>query len=309
MKIVVTGASGLIGSALVPALRADGHEVVRLVRRPPQAADEARWDPKAGTVDADGLAGVEAAVHLAGAGIGDRRWTESYKRELRESRTTGTATLSKALAALTPRPKVLLSASAIGWYGDTGVRAVDETAEPGSGFVPEMAQAWEAATAPAEQAGLRVVHLRSGLVVSARGGAWGRRLLPIFNLGLGGRLGSGQQYWSFVSLADEVRAIRFLLAADGIRGPVNITAPYPVTNAEMTRTMGQVMHRPAVLWVPAAAIRLGLGEMAADVLGSIRVLPRRLLDAGFAFRHERFADALRAARAGDSGNDSGKDKR
>jgi uncharacterized protein len=295
MKIAVTGASGLIGSALVPALRADGHEVLRLVRRPTRSADEARWDPSAGTVDRGALAGVEAVIHLAGAGVGDHRWTEAYKREIRASRVSGTTTISEAMAALSPKPQVLLSGSAIGWYGDTGDRAIDESEPAGSGFLAETARAWEASTAAAETAGIRVAHLRSGLVVSASGGAWGRRLFPIFRLGLGGRLGSGRQYMSFISLEDHIRATRFLLAAEQVTGPVNLTAPHPATNAEVTAAMGRALHRPTLFPVPAAALKLVLGEFSSEVLGSQRVIPRRLLDAGFEFRHPHIEDALRAA--------------
>ncbi len=298
MKIAVTGASGLIGSGLVPALRADGHEVLRLVRRPTRSADEARWDPAAGAVDRTALAGVEAVVHLAGAGVGDHRWTDAYKREIRGSRVSGTTAISEAMAALSPRPRVLLSGSAIGWYGDTGDRVVDESEPAGSGFLAETVQAWEASTAAAEAAGIRVAHLRTGLVVSGTGGAWGRRLFPIFRMGLGGRLGSGRQYVSFISLEDHVRAMRFLLGAGQVTGPVNLTAPHPVTNAEITAAMGRVLHRPTVLPVPAVALRIVLGEFSSDVLGSQRVIPRRLLDAGFEFRHPRIADALRGALAG-----------
>lgn len=294
MKIAVAGSSGLIGSALLPALRSDRHEVLRLVRRPPQAADEMRWDPRSGIAEAWRLDDVDAVINLAGAGLGDKRWTEAYKREVHESRVRATTTISKVMAALPARPRVLLSASAIGWYGDTGSEPVDENAPPAHTFIAETVQAWEAATAEAEAAGIRVVHLRSGLVVAASGGAWGR-LFPLFRLGLGGRLGSGRQYWSFVALADEVRAIRFLLAAADIRGPVNLTAPNPATNAEVTRVMGRILRRPTVFAVPAPAIRLVLGEFSTEVLASQRVVPRRLLDAGFEFRHPDIEAAVRAA--------------
>ncbi len=302
MKIAVTGASGLIGSALVPALRADGHGVIRLVRREPRAADEVRWDPVGedppGGVDTARLAGVDAVVTLAGAGVGDRRWTAAYKREIRDSRVRGTATISAAVARLDPPPKVLLAGSAIGWYGDTGAATVDESAPPGSGFLPMVCREWEAATRPAEEAGIRTVHLRTGIVLSRHGGFLGRQL-PIFRLGLGGRLGHGQQYMSFISRADEVRAIRFLLTADDVRGPVNLTAPEPVTNAEFVRALGAALHRPTPVRVPAWALRLALGEFTEEALGSQRVLPRRLLEAGFVFAHPRVTDAIRAALAED----------
>lgn len=292
MKIAVTGASGLIGSALVPALRADGHEVVRLVRRTPSAPDEVRWDPAGGTVDRAGLAGVQAGIHLAGAGVGEHRWTESYKRVIRESRVDSTRTFAAALAALDPLPAVLLSGSAIGYYGDTGDTAVDESAPAGSDFLARVCVDWEASTAAAEAAGIRVVHLRTGLVMSPEGGAM-QRMLPLFRLGVGGKLGSGRQYWSWITLADEVGAIRHLLTAEQASGPVNLTAPTPVTNAEFTRALAQVLHRPAVLPAPAFALKAVLGEFSHDVLGSQRVLPRALEASGYAFADPDLVPALR----------------
>ncbi|GAA3305939.1 TIGR01777 family oxidoreductase [Streptomyces cinereospinus] len=225
-RIAVAGASGLIGSALVRSLTAEGHEVVRLVRREPRSADEVRWDPGREYVDAAGLAGCGAVVNLAGAGVGDRRWSEEYKARIRDSRVLGTATLARAVAELPAerRPRVFLNGSAIGWYGDTGERAVDEDAPAGTGFLPELCVEWEAAAAPAREAGVRTVLARTGLVVSRKGGAWGR-LFPLFQAGLGGRLGNGRQYWSFVSLHDEVAALRHLLDRDDLSGPFNLTAP------------------------------------------------------------------------------------
>ncbi|MQA85235.1 MAG: TIGR01777 family protein [Streptosporangiales bacterium] len=297
MKIAVTGSSGLVGSALVRALRADGHEVLRLVRRTAQAADEVTWDPAAGELRGEDLHGVQAAVNLAGAGIGDRRLTPAYRDKVLASRIGATTTLARTMAALRPRPSVLLSGSAVGWYGDPGNREVDETEPPGSGFIPDMVRQWEAATAPAEDAGIRVVHLRSGIVLSASGGALAK-VLPLFRLGLGGRLGSGRQYMSWISLPDEVGAIGFLLTAGGVSGPVNLTTPHPVTNAVYTRAIGRVLGRPTLFAVPGFALRLALGGFAEEVLARRRVLPRRLLEAGYPFQHPDIDDALRAVIGG-----------
>ncbi|MDG9716142.1 TIGR01777 family oxidoreductase [Streptomyces sp. DH24] len=295
-RIAVAGASGLVGSALVRSLTADGHEVVRLVRRAPRAADEARWEPERRSVDAAALAGCDAVVNLAGAGVGDRRWTQAYKARIRSSRVDGTAALAGALAALDPgeRPRVFVNGSAIGFYGDTGDRAVDESAPAGEGFLPSLCVEWEAATEPAREAGVRTVLARTGLVVARGGGAWGR-LFPLFRAGLGGRLGDGRQYWSFVALHDEVAALRHLLDTDGLSGPFNLTAPHPVTNREVTAAMGRVLHRPTPFAVPAPVLRGVLGEMAGDVLGSARVLPARLLESGFRFAFPEVEEAIRAA--------------
>lgn len=294
MQIAVTGASGLIGSALVPHLRRSGHEVLRLVRRRADSADEVTWDPRDGSADIEGLAGTEAIIHLAGAGVGDHRWTQSYKDEIRLSRTQGTGTIARVAAQLDPRPEVLISGSAIGYYGDTGDRVVDEDSPRGEGFLAEVVADWEAAADPAREAGIRVVHPRTGLVVAPNGGAWGR-LWPLFRAGLGGTLGGGRQWWSFISLRDEVAALEFLLQS--LEGPVNLTAPRPATNAEITAAMGRVLHRPALLPVPAAALKLALGEMSAEVLGSARVVPKTLRAAGFQFADPDIEAALRAALA------------
>ncbi|WP_328722114.1 TIGR01777 family oxidoreductase [Streptomyces sp. NBC_00247] len=293
-RIAVTGSTGLIGAALVRSLRADGHEVARLVRRPAKSGDEVEWDPHRGYVDAAGLVGCDAVVHMAGAGVGDHRWTEAYKKEIRDSRVLGTATIAEALASLDAPPKVLVSGSAIGYYGDTGDRAVDEGAPPGEGFLPSVCEEWEAATAPAEEAGIRTVHTRTGLVVASGGGAWGK-LFPLFKAGLGGRLGNGRQYWSFIALHDHVAALRHLLDTESLSGPVNLTAPEPVTNAEVTAAMGRVLHRPTFFTAPAPALRLALGDFAEDVLGSQRVIPRKLLDSGFTFAFPGVDSAVRAA--------------
>jgi uncharacterized protein len=297
VKIAVTGSSGLIGTALVPALTADGHEVVRLVRRTPRLADEHRWDPQHRRIDPAVLADVDGVVHLAGVGVADHRWTAAHKRRVMDSRVDGTTTISQGLAAAATaapgRERVLLSASAVGWYGDTGDTVVDESAPAGTDFLAQVCVAWEAATAPAVDAGVRVATLRTGLVLGP--GGLLARMLPLFRLGLGGRLGSGRQYFPWISLQDEVDAIRFLLTAP-VSGPVNLTAPTPVTNAEFTATLGRVVHRPAVLPVPAAALRLVLGEFArVGVLAGQRAVPRALATAGFRFTHTDLEAALRAA--------------
>ncbi|MFD8887010.1 TIGR01777 family oxidoreductase [Streptomyces erythrochromogenes] len=294
MRIAVTGSTGLIGSALVRSLRADGHEVVRFVRREPAGADEARWDPERGRVDPAGLAGCGAVVHLAGAGIGDHRWTAAYKRKIRDSRVLGTAALANALAGLDEPPAVLVSGSAVGYYGDTGDRPVDEDSPAGHGFLPSVCVEWEAAAAPAQEAGIRTAFARTGLVVAKEGGAWGR-MFPLFRAGVGGRLGDGRQYWPFISLHDEVAALRHIIDTPELSGPVNLTAPEPLTNRQVTAAMARVLHRPAVLPVPAAALRVVLGEFSQDVLGGQRARPTRLLESGFVFRDPGIEQAIRAA--------------
>jgi uncharacterized protein (TIGR01777 family) len=296
VKVAITGASGLIGSAVATSLTSDAHDVLRMVRHEASAPDEVQWDPVGGSVDLEPLAGVDAVVHFAGAGVGDRRWTASYKRKIRDSRVLGTQTLARALARLDPQPRVLVSGSAIGYYGDTGEEAVDETSSAGDGFLAKVVVAWESSTAPASEAGIRVVIPRSGLVVAAHGGAWGR-LWPLFRLGVGGRLGGGQQYWSFVSLRDEVRAVRRMIDDSTMSGAYNVTAPNPVTNAEMTAAMSEVVHRPAFAHVPSFVLKSVLGEMSSEVLGSLRVLPTRLTEAGFEFLDPTIEDALSTAYA------------
>jgi uncharacterized protein len=294
-RVVLTGSSGLIGSAVTTSLVRSGLEVTRLVRRPPRTAAEISWDPLApdGGVSPGALSGADAVIHLAGAGVADGRWTEARKAQIRDSRVQGTQALVSMLGAMDNPPGVLLSGSAIGWYGDTGSREVDETAPAGSAFLADVVREWEAATEPATKAGIRVVNLRSGLVLSQRGGILAR-LLPLFRLGLGGRLGPGTQYLSWITLTDEVGAIRFLLDRSEESGPVNLTTPQPVSNAAFTAALAAALHRPALLRVPAVALRAGLGEAASELLGSARVRPRRLEQAGFSFRHPDIAGALAA---------------
>ena len=295
MKVAVTGSSGFIGTALVAALRADGHEVTRLVRAAPAAPDEIAWNPRAigGGLDPGSLDGVAAVVHLAEAGAADKRWTPSYQAEIRDSRVQGTRALASALAAMAAPPRVLLSGSAIGWYGDTGGREVTEADPAGSGFLADVVRDWEAAAEGAVRAGIRVVTLRSGLVLSPRGGMLGR-MLPLFRLGLGGRIGSGRQVMSWIGLSEWVAIARFLLGRDDISGPVNLTTPSPVTNAEFTSALAAAVHRPAVMVAPAPALKLALGGVSSDILSSARVLPRRLLDEGYQFQHPAIAGALAA---------------
>ena len=302
MKVVVTGAGGLIGTALVRALRDEGDEVVRLVRRAPTGPGEARWDPMGGTVDAGALDGADAVVHLAGAGVGDRPWTEARKKEIYDSRVVGTRTLVDAITRAGTPPRVLVSGSAIGYYGDTGDTAVDESAPLGEGFLAGLVRDWEAAAAPAADAGVRVVHPRTGLVLAANGGLLGR-LLPLFRLGLGGRIGGGRQWVSWITLDDTVAALRHLIGpdapGDGLDGPVNLVAPRAVTNAEYTKAVGRALHRPAVLPVPAFALRAALRGFADEgPLISQRVVPRRLEESGFVFAHPELEGALDAVLAG-----------
>ena len=296
MKVAITGASGLIGSALVPVLRARGDEVLRLVRRSAQTPDEVTWDPNAGTVDLDRLAGVDAVLHLAGAGVGDHRWTDAYKLEILNSRVNGTRTIVHAITQLDPKPRVMVSGSAIGWYGDTGDTAVTEADPAGPGFLADVVRAWEAAAEPAAAAGIRVAYARTGLVVAKQGGAWAR-LFPLFKLGLGGKLGSGKQWWSWISLRDEVSALIALMDNSAFNGPVNLTAPHPQTNAEITKAMGRVLHRPTIAAAPAFALKAALGEFSVEVLGSARVLPAVLEANGFTWRDPHIDDAIRAALA------------
>jgi uncharacterized protein (TIGR01777 family) len=295
MKVAITGSTGLIGSALSANLASDGHEIVRLVRRAPQSPGEVRWDPRAasGGLDPAAVSGADAVIHLAGAPIASGRWTVARKAELRASRIQGTTALVAAMTAAAIQPAVLLCGSAIGWYGDTGERVVDESAPAGPGFLAQLVRDWESAAQTAAPAGIRVVSLRTGIVLSRLAGTL-PRLAPLFRLGLGARIGSGSQFISWISLADEVRAIRFLLDHAELDGPVNLTAPAPVTNAELTAALARTLRRPALLRIPAAVLRAALGEVSGELLTGARVIPRKLQDAGFTFRYPDIDGALAA---------------
>ena len=294
MNVLVTGSSGLIGSALTPALAGDGHLVRRLRRAPADGPDATSWNPADGTFAPGALEGIDAVVHLAGENIAGGRWTAARKARIRDSRVDGTHRLCAALAALDTPPRVLVAASAIGYYGDRADELLDEAAPPGSGFLPEVSRAWEAAAAPAREAGVRVVHLRIGIVLSPAGGALGQMLLP-FKLGVGGVLGSGDQYMSWISIGDVVGIVRCALADETLSGPVNAVAPQAVTNREFTRTLGAVLRRPTILPAPAFAMRLALGEMAdALLLASTRVDPAALRGTAFEFQHPDLDGALRS---------------
>ena len=291
MRVLVTGASGLIGSALVGSLEAAGHGVTRVVRSAPRDS-EVLWDPAAGTMDAGRMEGHSAAVHLAGEPV-TGRWTSAKKARILGSRLHGTQLLSSTLAGLKPPPAVLVCASAVGFYGDRGSETLDEESNQGSGFLPQVVRAWEAAAGPARAAGIRVVHLRFGIVLSRRGGSLPRMLLP-FHLGLGGPVGSGSQFISWVALDDAVRAIMHAIEKNRLAGPVNVVSPNSVTSREFARTLGRVLRRPAFCRIPACMIRLILGEMGRELLlSSIRAVPARLLASDFIFRYLALEGALR----------------
>ncbi|KGM08406.1 epimerase, partial [Cellulomonas bogoriensis 69B4 = DSM 16987] len=266
MHVVIAGSHGLIGTALVEHLAANGHQVRRLVRREARCSREIRWDPSRAELDTDALGGVDAVVNLGGAGVGDKRWTPAYRRTVLRSRTAPTALLSRAVADLGDDAPVLVQASAVGYYGDRGAELLTEDSAPGHGFLADVAQAWERATAPAQDAGTRVVHLRTGIVMSRTGGSFGK-LLPLVRLGLGGPLGPGDNYWPWITLVDQVRAITHLMSAD-VAGPVNLTAPEPAPHADVVRTVARALGRPAALRVPPFALRLAVGEFADDILSS-----------------------------------------
>ena len=287
-SVVVTGATGLIGSALVGQLRSDGYEVKKLVRRPIRNSDEVFWNPNLGEINLSSLEGTDAIIHLAGAGVGDKRWSAAYKSEILNSRLLGTTTIAKAANEL--GVKKFISASAIGYYGETGNRAVTESDRGGEDFLSVVCREWEAA---ADLAGeIPTIKLRTGLVLDPTGGALGR-MLPLFKFGFGGKLGSGKQWWSWITLHDQIRAINFLLNSK-ITGPVNLTAPNPVTNQEFTAALARAMHRPAIFPAPAFALRLALGGFSTEILGSKKVMPRVLTDAGFEFDYPHVSNALTA---------------
>jgi uncharacterized protein len=296
MRVVISGASGFLGQRLSRWLTEDGHEVTRLVRRPTSEPGEIAWDPSTGTLDPAALAPFDAVVNLSGANIGDHRWTERYKRVLIASRVDATGTLARALAALPAgeRPGVLVNAGGINWYGDTGDNTVDEQSPPGTGFLADLCKLWEAASAAAEEAGVRVVRLRSGTPLHRGGGFLKPQMLP-FRLGLGGKLGSGRQWMPWVSMVDWLLAVTFLLERDDIAGPVNLVSPEQVRNAEFTEEFGAVLHRPVIMPIPAFALRAALGGLSTEALASIRARPGVLLDAGFTFRQPGVREALEAA--------------
>jgi uncharacterized protein (TIGR01777 family) len=293
-KIAITGASGLVGEALVPALRQRGYEPLRMVRREPGAADEVRWDPATGMIDVEGLDGVAGAIHLAGDNVASGRWNEAKKKRIRDSRVQGTELLAEALAKLTPKPRVLVSASAIGYYGVRGDEVLDERSGPGEGFLASVCQQWEAAAGAAKEAGIRVVNARIGVVLAAEGGALAKMKTP-FLFGVGGRIGDGRQYMSWITLRDVVSALVFALERDDLEGPVNLVSPSPVTNAAFTAALGRALKRPAIIPVPKLALRLGAGpEMANEMLiGGSRVIPAALEAHGFSWADPEIEAALR----------------
>ena len=287
-KVAVTGSSGLIGAALVAQLQSDGYKVLKLVRRPPRAADEVSWDPKKGEIDLESLEGVDAVFHLAGAGVGDKRWTAAYRSQILNSRLLGTTTIANACEQL--QPEVFISASAIGYYGETGNREVTEVDRGGDDFLSIVCREWElvANLAPS----VRTIKLRTGLVLDPTGGALGR-MIPLFKFGIGGKLGSGKQWWSWITLHDQVRAMIFLMQSE-IEGAVNITSPNPVTNKEFTAALAHALKRPAFFPAPAIALRAVLGGFSSEILGSKKVMPKVLLDNGFKFEYPFVSNALTA---------------
>ncbi len=287
-RIAITGASGLIGTALVGHLKSEGHTVQRFVRRPVVAPDEIQWDPKTGYVDIEAIRGVDAIIHLAGVGVGDKRWSKKYKSEILNSRLLGTTAI--ALAVNEVKPQVFISASAIGWYGESGNRAVVESDRVGDDFLAAVCREWEAAADLVTD--VRTVKIRTGLVLDPTGGALGK-MLPLFRFGLGGKLGNGKQWWSWITLHDVIRAITFLLESK-VAGPVNLTSPNPVTNQEFTSALARAMHRPALFPAPAIALKVALGGFSSEILGSKKVVPQALTDAGFTWDYPHITNALTA---------------
>lgn len=294
MNILVTGSSGLIGGKLIPRLREAGHQVFRLVRRKPTAPDQRRWNPEE-RVDPVVLDRIDTVIHLAGDNIAEGRWTEEKKRQIRDSRVTGTRRLAEAIAEASAPPKALVCASAIGYYGNRGDELLDEASPPGTGFLPDVCREWEAAAEPARTKGVRVAHVRLGVVLSTEGGALAKMLLP-FKMGVGGVVGNGKQYWSCVNVDDAVGAFQYAAENDSIRGPVNAVCPEPVTNYDFTKTLGRILGRPTLFPLPATMARLALGQMADDLLlASARVVPKALQEAGFPFAHPTVESAIRGA--------------
>ncbi len=287
-RIAITGASGLIGTALVGHLKSEGHTVQRFVRRPVVAPDEIQWDPKTGYVDIEALRGVDAIIHLAGVGVGDKRWSKKYKSEILNSRLLGTTAIAHAVNEV--KPQVFISASAIGWYGESGNRAVVESDRVGDDFLAAVCREWEAAADLVTD--VRTVKIRTGLVLDPTGGALGK-MLPLFRFGLGGKLGNGKQWWSWITLHDVIRAITFLLESK-VAGPVNLTSPNPVTNQEFTSALARAMHRPALFPAPAIALKVALGGFSSEILGSKKVVPQALTDAGFTWDYPHITNALTA---------------
>ncbi len=287
-RIAITGASGMIGSALLGHLKAEGHTVQRLVRRPVVSPDEVFWNPKTGEVDLAPLEGVDAVIHLAGANVGDKRWSKKYKAEILNSRLLGTNTIATAVGKL--KPQVFISSSAIGWYGETGNRSVTEEDRPGDDFLAAVCKEWEAAADTAS--GTRIVKIRTGLVLEPTSGALGK-MLPLFKLGIGGKLGNGKQWWSWITLHDQIKAICYLLEKD-LEGPINLVSPNPATNQEFTAALARALRRPALIPVPSIALKIALGGFSSEILGSKRVLPKKLTDSGFEFDYPHLAPALAA---------------
>ena len=296
-RVLISGSTGLIGRTLVGRLESDGHEVVRLVRPETSGGvNGVTWDPARGILDSSKVEGFDAVVHLAGENIADRRWSEEQKRRIRDSRVVGTTLLSTTLASLDRPPKVLICASAGGYYGDRGDEVLNDLSAPGTDFIAEATREWEEACEPAAEAGIRVVNLRIGVVLTPSGGML-KRVLPIFKMGLGGRLGSGSQYFSWITLEDTIESIVWTMGNDDLWGGLNITSPNPVTNAEFTSTLGKELGRPAVFFVPRFALRIMQGDLADVVLSSLRMEPERLVESGFEFSHPEIEEALRSALA------------